>query len=185
NPTRTEIVETFDKYVEALGTNDNLIIFYAGHGYWDTNLQKGFWLPSDASQKSRSNWFSNSELCDYIGGIKARHTIVIADACFSGSIFKTRDAFSDAPVSIKELYNLPSRKAMTSGNLTSVPDKSVFMEYLLKRLVANQEKFLSIGKLFYNLREAVTNNSPNSQSPQFGVVQQTGDEGGEFILIRR
>jgi hypothetical protein len=31
----------------------------------------------------------------------------------------------------------------------------------------------------------VINNSPNQQIPQYGDIQQAGDEGGDFIFIKR
>jgi hypothetical protein len=78
---------------------------------------------------------------------------------------------------------MTSRKAMTSGTLEEVPDKSVFIEYLMKRLHENEKKYLPAAELFGSLREAVLNNSPNI--PQYGVIQDTGDEGGEFIFLKR
>ncbi len=42
---------------------------------------------------------------------------------------------------------------------------------------------MSADQLFYRFREAVINNSPNT--PQYGVIHDAGDEGGEFIFIRR
>jgi hypothetical protein len=86
---------------------------------------------------------------------------------------------------IKELYEMPSRKAMTSGTLKEVPDQSVFIQYLVKRLQQNTDKFLSAEQLFSNLRTAVINNSANGQVPQFGEIKEAGDEGGDFIFIKR
>ena len=37
-------------------------------------------------------------------------------------------------MAVNQMYSLPSRKAMTSGALSEVPDRSVFIEYLVKRL---------------------------------------------------
>lgn len=166
--------------------DDNLLIFYAGHGHWDEKLKQGFWLPVDASEKkNRGTWFSNADLKTYIGGINARHTLLITDACFGGSIFKTREAFTDASADIQELYRYPSRKAMTSGALNAVPDRSVFIEYLIKRLQNNDKKFISAEQLFYSFKTAVINNSANNQIPQFGEIRETGDEGGDFIFVRR
>ena len=78
---------------------------------------------------------------------------------------------------------MTSRKAMTSGTLEEVPDRSVFLEFLLKRLQVNEKKYLSASELFSSFREAVLNNSPNI--PQYGVIQDTGDEGGDFIFVKR
>jgi hypothetical protein len=128
-----------------------------------------------------ANWFRNSTMRDFIGSIKSKHTILIADACFSGSIFKTRNAFAEPPGGINKLYELTSRKAMTSGTLEIVPDESIFLKYLIKRLEENGQRFLSSEELFSSLKTAVLNNSPNV--PQYGTIQNVGDEGGDFIFI--
>ncbi len=184
NPSRTDVIKTFDELSKKITAKDNLLIFYAGHGTWDENLQKGYWLPSDASKDDRANWFSNSLLKDYISGIKSRHTLLISDACFSGGIFKTRNAFYEQKA-MQELYKLPSRKAITSGAMNTVPDKSVFLDFLIKRLQENQNKTLTAEQLFSSFRIAVINNSPNSQVPLYGDIKETGDEGGDFIFVRK
>lgn len=183
DPTREDIITKFDELVKEIGKDDNLLIFYAGHGYWDKNTNIGYWLPSDAKKSNTANWLSNSTIKDFISAIPSKHTLLIADACFSGGIFKTRKAFSDNIASVDKLYELPSRKAMTSGALTEVPDKSVFIQYLVKRLNENDKKYISSEELFSSMRSAVLNNSTNV--PQYGEIQGSGDEGGDFIFIRR
>jgi hypothetical protein len=183
NPKRAEIITKLDELSYTMTKNDNLLIFYAGHGFWDSEKETGFWLPSDADKISTVNWIRNSTIQDYIGEIKTQHTLLITDACFAGAIFKSRGGFKDASVAVNKLYSMTSRKAMTSGTLEEVPDRSVFLEYMLKRLLENDKKYISAGELFNSFREAVLNNSPNI--PQYGVIQDTGDEGGDFIFIKR
>lgn len=183
NATRADIIKTLDRLSYQLSPQDNLLIFYAGHGYWDKKKETGYWLPSDAEQSSSVNWIRNSTIQDFIDDIDTRHTLLITDACFAGSIFKTRGGFQDASIGINKLYSLTSRKAMTSGTLKEVPDRSVFIEYFIKRLLNNNKKYISSGELFNSFRDAVLNNSPNI--PQYGIIQNTGDEGGEFIFIKR
>jgi hypothetical protein len=183
NPTRAEIINKLDELSNRLTKNDNLLIFYAGHGYWDKEKEAGFWLPADATRFSSVNWIRNSTIQDYVNEIRTNHTLLITDACFAGSIFKSRAAFMDAPIAVNKLYSLTSRKAMTSGTFEEVPDRSVFLEFFLKRLNENEKKYISASELFNSFREAVLNNSPNI--PQYGVIQDTGDEGGDFIFIKR
>ena len=76
-----------------------------------------------------------------------------------------------------------SRKAMTSGTLTEVPDKSAFLEYFVARLQENAFLWLPADQLFSSLRPAVINNS--HATPQYGVIFDADDEGGEFIFVRR
>jgi hypothetical protein len=181
NPTREEMIIAFDNLGKMLTKDDNLLIFFAGHGYWDKNLEVGYWLPSDSRKSNPANWFANSTIRDYVGGIKAKHVLLISDACFSGGILKTRNPFSDASPGVIKLYNLASRKAMTSGTLNEVPDESVFMKYLTRQLEQNDENFLTSEQLFTTIKPAVLNNSETI--PQYGTIQSAGDEGGDFIFI--
>jgi hypothetical protein len=185
NPNRQTILRELETLKSQLTRNDNLLIFYSGHGYWDEDLEQGYWLPRDASADNRSEWLSNSTIRDYIRGIKTQHTLLISDACFSGGIFKARKTFVRPDASIEKIYETPSRKAITSGALKTVPDKSVFLEYLVRNLRKNQAKYLYSEKLYIDMKPAVINNSPINQTPQYGTIQGAGDEGGDFIFIRR
>ena len=115
--------------------------------------------------------------------IKSKHTLLIDDACFGGAIFKTRTAFPDARKAIQKLYELTSRKAMTSGTLTEVPDLSAFINFLVERLENNTEKYLSSDQLFSSFRIAVINNS--NAIPQYGEIRNVGDQVGDFIFIKK
>ncbi len=184
NPTRREIVMAFGDMAKKITPNDNLLIFYAGHGHYEQENDIGYWFPTDAEVSNASNWLYNDQLVADIKKIKSLHTLLISDACFSGSIFKTRSVnMQDASSFVRQKYQLPSRKAITSGTLKTVPNKSVFIKYLLDRLNNNNEKFFSASQLFQSLEQPVSNNSKSL--PQFGVIQNVGDEGGDFIFIKR
>ena len=71
---------------------------------------------------------------------------------------------------------------MTSGTLKEVPDQSVFVKYLIRELKENESRLLPSEALFGNFKTAVLNNSPNV--PQYGTIQNVGDEGGDFIFVR-
>ncbi len=185
NPTRDQMFEALELLSKKVKSIDNLLIFYAGHGFWDEARNQGYWFPSDARRQNRSTWLTNADLKEYISAIKSKHTLLISDACFSGGIFKSRSVMAGASRAVKELYELPSRKAMTSGTLKEVPDQSVFIQYLVKRLQQNTEKYLSAEQLYSTLRIAVINNSANGQVPQFGEIKESGDEGGDFIFIKK
>jgi hypothetical protein len=181
NPTKADIIGTLHHMRGEISPEDNLLIYYAGHGHWDEEMQTGYWLPRDASRDNPVDWLPNTDLTNYLNVLKTKHTLLIADACFSGGIFKSRAAFNNV-MAVEKLYKLNSRKALTSGTLSEVPDKSVFIEYLIKRLDKNTKKYLPSEQLYSSLREAVMNNSNNI--PQYGTIQNVGDEGGDFIFIR-
>ncbi len=182
DPTREEIINQLDRLSEVVTEKDNLLIFYAGHGYYDKGKDFGFWLPSDAKKTTRSAWIANSTIKDYVGAIKSKHTLLITDACFGGSIFKTRSVESVIR-KFAELYRDNSRKAITSGNLSEVPDNSVFLKYLIKGLDDNQDVFLPSSVLFSRIYEPITNNAV--ATPLQGIIQGSGDEGGDFIFIKK
>lgn len=182
SPTENQILKEFVKLKKKVTNKDNVLIFYAGHGIYDETTETGSWLPSDADPEYGLNLISNSTIKDYIKGINSKHTLLISDACFSGSIFKTR-SYKLAPKSITRKFELPSRKAITSGTLNTVPNKSVFLKYLIDRLKNNDELYLTARKIFDRIEEPVMNNSRNV--PQYGTIQEVGDEGGDFIFIRK
>ena len=185
NANRNQIFQAFYELRQTLNKDDNLLIFYAGHGFWDKDVSQGYWWPSDAQPDNPANWLSNSDLREQIRGINTAHTLLISDACFSGGIFKTRGAedIRKASLDIQLLYRMPSRRAMTSGTLSTVPDNSIFFKYLVNFLEKNKEKYMSSGELFTSVRRSVLNNSLTV--PQDGVIMNTGDEGGDFIFIRK
>jgi len=183
NETKEKIIGTLHELRSRVTPTDNLLIFYAGHGFWDEGMGVGYWLPKDARKDNPVNWIPNTELTNYLGAIKTKHTLLITDACFSGGIFKTRAAFNSS-YAIEMLYQLNSRKAITSGTYKNVvPDQSVFFQYLIKNLKENTNEYLSAEELFSKMKIAVINNSENV--PQYGTIQNVGDEGGDFIFIRR
>ncbi|MDT3402292.1 caspase family protein [Mucilaginibacter terrae] len=183
DPTREQVFDVLDSLSHALQPQDNLLIFYAGHGSWDNARQQGYWFLADAKKDKRSTWVSNGDIRESIIAMKSKHILLISDACFSGSIFKTRSGINAAPLPIQDLYRLPSMRAITSGTLETVPDNSVFVKFLLQQLESNKEKYLTATKLFSNMREQVIYNSPKHQIPQYGTISGTNDQGGDFIFI--
>jgi hypothetical protein len=182
NPKRADIINELDYLREKVSESDNLLIFYAGHGHYDDKANVGYWLPSDASNSSSADWFPNTTLVNHLKAINSKHTLLITDACFAGSIFKTRSVKMPEELVYERIYEKPSRKAMTSGTNTEVPDESAFIKYLIQRLEENQETYLSSQKLFSNMIDAVISNS--NVLPQYGEIQNVLNEGGDFIFLK-
>jgi len=186
NPKKQQIIDNLLDLQNKLTANDNLLIFYAGHGKMQG--EQGFWMAADAQISSAYNWLSTYELDGYIKGLKTKHLLLISDACYSGA-FVMRDA-DDIPFETQEkaceiLEGKKSRCAMTSGAKTTVPDQSVFMKYLVKELKENPNSCFSAEQLYMNIKNVVMSNSPNRQIPQFGDIPLTGHEGGNFIFKKR
>ncbi len=188
---RENIIKAFEWLMKTAGDNDNVLIYYSGHGEYVRNIDKGFWVPVDASSSSVSNYISNSDIQSYLSGIRSRHTLLISDACFSGDIFRGKTVsipFEDSERYYNTVYNRMSRSAITSGGIEPVMDggregHSVFAYYLLKALRANDKKFYDASQLYGAIKIPVINNS--QQSPKFQPISNTGDEGGQFIFIQK
>jgi tetratricopeptide (TPR) repeat protein len=184
NRSREEIMQVIVQKCNKLTENDNLLIFYAGHGIAEKDKfgdVDGYWIPSSAKKGLNASYISADDINKALKRSNSKHILVIADACFSGSF--TRTLGTDASAGIQKQYSVPSRKVMASGNLEPVPDNSRFIYYLKKNLKENKEKYLTGEKLFDSFKDAVRNNSDTS--PQYAAIKNVGDEGGEFVFIRK
>lgn len=90
NPTRYEIVSALNRYRTVVTPDDNLLVYYAGHGFFDEAADKAYWLPSDAQRDNSANWIIADDVTSTIRAVPARHVLVVADSCYSGGL--TRDA---------------------------------------------------------------------------------------------
>jgi uncharacterized caspase-like protein len=189
NADRRAILGALSGLRDQLNAEDRLLIYYAGHGQIDPVTDEGFWLPTDARPGEDFTWIDNGDIRRYLKGMPARHVLVVADSCFSGSL--TRAAGDAPPVDrdrfFAEMDSHVSRKVISSGGTEPVADAgtaghSVFAYYLLKALRGNSQPYLTSFELFNGLVRAVTNNS--SQKPEFGTIGEAGDEGsGDFTFM--
>jgi tetratricopeptide (TPR) repeat protein len=186
NPDRNSILFSLNALLRDKTENDNVLIFYAGHGTYDKNdkgeVIEGYWVPVGAAKGQTENYVSGSEMRVALKKTSARHVVVISDACFSGSL--TRDAgLDDASGHIQQLYQKNSRQLLASGDLVPVPDNSVFLVYLLKELENNMDPYLTVNELWTRIHKIVSNNSDSD--PICVQFRDTGDELGQFVLIRK
>jgi len=189
--TREAIINEMIWLVNNVKPEDNVFIYYSGHGEFQTSLNKGYWVPADANVASVSKYISNSDIQTYLAGIKSNHTLLVSDACFSGDIFRGKTMsvpFDESERYYKKVHKLKSRQALTSGGVEPVMDggsegHSVFAFYMLKLLRENDSKYFDASQLFEGLKIPVTNNS--QQSPKFSPIKNSGDEGGQFLFIKK
>ncbi len=130
NSPRVNILDSITAKAESMKDDDNLIIFYAGHGdvkKLGTKILGGYIIPSDAKKESRATYISSEDLKSSIEGSEAKHILFVVDACFGGALF--RGTMDEAPQNIKNLYNQKSRKMITSGNMEEVPDNGSFIQH--------------------------------------------------------
>ncbi len=185
NASRKDILQTIVQKSKSLGENDNLLIFYAGHGTAEKDkfgAVEGYWIPTSAVKDDKLETYISADLIKKsIQASISKHILIIADACYSGSF--TRSVLSNATLGIQKQFKMPSRKIMTSGNMEPVPDISRFIYYLKQYLKENSDKYMTAEKLFDSFKEAIRNNSETD--PQYAAITGIGDEGGQFVFIKK
>ncbi len=189
NATRNDILRALNAYRAELTEDDNLLVYYAGHGWLDRQSNTGFWQPVDAEAEDDLNWIANEALTRRLLAMSARHVMVIADSCYSGTL--VRSALSALPTGhersawLRRIAAKRSRTAIVSGGLEPVADTgkgghSVFANALLDALGENNE-VLEATALFKTLRGRVVVNA--DQTPQYADIRRAGHEGGEFLFV--
>jgi regulator of replication initiation timing len=197
---RYEILSVLNDLRTQLTEKDNLLIYYAGHGELDRPNARGHWLPIDAEQSNSANWISNIALTDILNAMKAKHILVVADSCYSGSMslssiprLDAEEATVDPEIKLKWLKvmaKVRSRTVLTSGGLQPVLDEgsgnhSVFASAFLSTL-KNNDGVLEAYKLYRNLFSEVRQKAGEygvDQQPEYSAIKHGGHEAGEFIFV--
>lgn len=187
--TREDILRAINRLRAELTENDNLLIYYAGHGALEHDTGMGYWLPVDAEPENDLNWIANDALTRRLKGMSARHVIVVADSCFSGTLVRTARARPATGVErqtwIRRVAERRSRTALVSGGLEPVTDAganghSTFANAFLRALRENTD-ILDGDELFLKVSRQVVVNA--DQTPQYSEIRQASHEGGEFLFI--
>jgi TPR repeat protein len=186
---------------KVLQPNDNLLIYYAGHG---TRLKTGgadagYWLPVNAERPPDDTfWVPNEQITAHLARLPARRVLVVADSCYAGllssdpgvNMFGTENQFSLDYVK----YKLPKRTRLllASGGDQPVLDTggqgdSVFARAFLDVLGANSG-ILSTPSLFAQVQARVKTGAARNnftQVPEFKAIKSAGHELGDFFFIPR
>ncbi len=196
-----EILNAFDDLYQQIGPDDNLLVFYAGHGNLRESenqaRKRGYWLPSNAAPSGLVNWINNSVISDHLDRIRARSVLVVADSCFAGNLASERSSFllggmyADlSEASIKQGISRRSRIVISSGGERPVIDgvagnHSIFANSLIKVLESN-EAVLRENMLFAQLAVNVRQSAKVlnvEQTPEMRPIRAAGHEGGDFYFI--
>jgi len=191
NATRFKILDALAKYRNTLSPNDNLLIYYAGHGFSDREAQKAYWLPVDADSETSPNRIIADDLTTGVRVLPSRHVLIISDSCYSGAL--SRDA--DAPVPsggeaafLNRMLRSRSRTLMASGGDEPVADggdngHSVFANAVLSALADESQPMFTASDLFYgSVRQQVAGKS--EQLPQYSIIRNSDHDEGDFVFTR-
>lgn len=189
--TRSNILGRLAKYRATLKPDDNLLIYYAGHGILDKETQTGYWLPTDAEATNPSNWISTSDVTTMLRGLRSQHVLVVADSCYSGTLVRAATvrlkSSRERGAWLKRMRGKRARTALVSGGLEPVVDggggkHSVFAKAFIDALRENTG-VLEGQVLFDRIKRPVVLNA--DQTPQYSDIRMAGHEGGDFMFVRK
>ena len=175
--TRAAIVNTIYRLKREVPAADSLFIYYAGHGQYEQDGDHGWWVPADAEPTRPSSFIDNEVILQYLKGMQAQHVYLVADSCFSGSLFGTRTLPPITERWYAELYSERSRWGLTSGATEPVADTgleghSPFAYFLLKVLRDNAQPYLVPSEIAAEVAPRVANNT--EQRPLSEPLRRSG-----------
>jgi uncharacterized protein len=193
------ILKALNDLNKVLGPNDNLLIYYAGHGYRlkSDKLENGYWLPRNAEKPPNDTyWVPNEQITNHIGRLQAKRVLVVADSCYAGLLSTDPSMFFlDKPTEVTQDYvtfKLPrrSRLLIASGGDNPVLDEggqgnSVFAKAFLD-VLENNDAIMTAPALYVmvqgKVKEAARHNN-FSEQPEFKSIKGAGHEVGDFFFV--
>ncbi len=185
NKTKKEIK---DKLIELAqkkyGPQDQLLLFFSMHGYFDEAGDAGCLVPFNGSKEDPGfdTWLLHTELRTLVARIPCPHILIALDACFSGTFGGVKGIPSDPIIpdcqsKIKNALLHKSRLYLTAGGNEKVPANSIFAQKWLKALQSRggEDGILSFTELQLRISEATT------PSPRWGTFGN--DSGGSFVFV--
>lgn len=187
---RKEIIDVLSAFRKELRQTDNLLVYFAGHGILDKEAGRGYWLAADSERDSPANWISTSDVSDVLKAMRAKHVMIVADSCYSGTLtrdIKVEPLGTQEPSYLTRLSEKRVRVALTSGGLEPVLDDgggghSVFAKAFLGILTQNTG-VLEGTRLFHEMRRSVVTNA--AQTPEYSDIRFADHDGGDYLFVRR
>jgi hypothetical protein len=193
------VMEAINNISDQLTEDDNLLIYYAGHGarLQSGATESGYWLPTNAEASPRDTyWVANEFVTRHLSRFKARRVLVVADSCYSG-LLSSAPGFlmmgEDGKYSkdyIKYKASKRSRLLLTSGGDQPILDgvggsNSVFTRAFVDVLQSNNE-ILTGPQLFMEVRKRVVAAAKAvnfEQNPEYKTIKGAGHEVGDFFFV--
>ncbi|MBI3824678.1 MAG: SUMF1/EgtB/PvdO family nonheme iron enzyme [Candidatus Rokubacteria bacterium] len=192
--TRARIEQVLYRDFAAMGPEDRLLIFFAGHGETAEikSGQEGYLLPVDADPQALA--FTSIAMDDVkrIGlRVKAKHVLFILDVCFSG--FALTRGPSDSDVNrppdeyLASVLREPVVQVLTAGRrgerAIEENGHGLFTRRLLDGLRGNADTerrgIITAAKLAAWVEERVARDSGGKMTPQYGKL----DGEGQFVFM--
>jgi uncharacterized protein len=191
NAKNAQILSTLYKLSQNLAENDNLVVFYAGHGKRDLRNRRGWWLPVDAVSDTvaRTNWLPNQEVSDRLALIPSRHILVLADASYVGDITRgTPQAATEkmTPAQWTKYVETTKRKKARLALASGTDGASSRFTKTLISVLQKQQGVVPASRIHREVVNAITaDNRVTSAVPTFAPLQSAFHDGVDFLFERR
>lgn len=196
NPGLNDIMKKLREYASAgYSPEDNLLLYFAGHGEFDAVFQEGYVIARDSKMDdpAKTSYLSHSNLRTIVNNIPCNHIFLIMDVCFGGtfdpiiaSTHRGSDLYAEVSVDdfVDRKLKYKTRLYLTSGGKEYVPDgrpghHSPFTRKFLEalRMYGGNDKILTV----YEVLQFIEKVEPQPHFGEFG----DNEPGSDFILIAR
>ena len=86
---------------------------------------------TDAKLNDVNTWLPNKEVLDMIARVPARHTLLITDACFSGSVFRTCLLYTSDAADERSSVDLGGRRIINKKKYNKKKKKKKHQQLLV------------------------------------------------------
>lgn len=197
------VLEAINNLNTIVGPNDNLLIYYAGHGsrIGTGNAETGYWLPVNADRPPVDTfWVPTEQITSHMGNFNAKRVLVLADSCYSGiltsddpgmrMILSGDDRVFSSEGFVSRRFDKRSRLMVSSGGDRPVLDvggsgNSVFARAFIDELEDN-DGLMTTPALFLRLRDRVVDAAQQqdfAQEPEIKALRHAGHEVGDFFFV--
>jgi hypothetical protein len=192
--TRSRILGALREKLENLREDENLLIYYAGHGHLDPLTESGYWVPVDGELYDDASWIPFTTITSYLGAanVRAKNVVVITDSCYGGSLARAGPTPGSPRPSadvgryvarLAQLAGKRSRQVIASGGYEQVPDQSLFAGLLKRALEENEYPAVDLELLFFSQIYPQLRVGGQQEAIMTRIVSGP-DVDGQFVLVR-
>ncbi|MDZ7697892.1 MAG: caspase family protein [Deltaproteobacteria bacterium] len=196
DPTYRQMETILRDLVNPIGNkvNRGVLFYYIGHGATANladNTRMGYIIPVDCPRLSQDpdgflrHAISMKEIEAASMRMKAKHVIMLFDACFSGSQFVLE---RPAPEAITSKSNMPVRQYIIAGRENEKPpNQPMFNRCVLMGLDGyadlSDDGNITGSELALYLSDIVANSTQRKQHPQYGKINNPSLDKGDFVFV--
>ena len=190
--TRTQLLRAISRLQTKLNPQDNVLIYYAGHGYFDEDTNSAYWLPVDAEKDDDIHWIRSERLTAKLKKFPSNHVLIVADSCYSGTLtrgIEISEIHRNSRIRyLEKMIKIPSRTLLASGGNEPVADgggqgHSIFAQMFIDGLLNTEESVFTAEEFYiHQIKENVSGNA--EQTPEYHRIKNSGHTGGDFVFSK-